>query len=139
MKVTDIRKALAAKVLPVAGIEQSFWYMPGSINPPTFAVVEYDKSFNVTFGRTAGLKGLQITCMLWTSAGDTESGQQALDDYLDDSAGTVIAAIVADQTLGGTCATSVVDSITGAGRLYAVGDVDELYLGAQINVRVWGT
>jgi len=139
VKVTDIRKALAAAVRPVSGIEQSFWYMPGSINPPTFAVVEYDKSFNVTFGRTAGLKGLQITCMLWTSAGVTDAGQQVLDDYLDDGAGTVIAAIQADQTLGGTCGSSVVDSITGAGRLYAVGDVDELFLGAQINLRVWAT
>ena len=139
MKVTDIRKAIAAKVLPVSGIEQAFWYMPGSINPPTFAVVEYDKSFNATFGRAAGLKALQITCMLWTSAGVTDAGQQVLDDYLDDSAGTVIAALIADQTFGGTCGGSVVDSVAGAGRLYAVGDVDELYLGAQINLRVWGT
>lgn len=139
MNTKAIRVALAGKVAAVTGIEQSHPKMPAVIVPPAFAVVEYDKDYHATFGRASGLKAVTFTCMLWTSTADRDTGLDSLDDFLDDGTGTVIAAIETDQSLGGTAGAVVVDNVTGVGRLYAVGDVDEQYYGAQINVRVWST
>lgn len=137
MDITAIRNALAASVAGVAGITQSLGWMPGDINPPTFAVAEYDYARHGTFGSTGGLKTLNFTCVLLTSQGDTDVGRQALDGFIGDGSGSVIAAIETDLTLAGTCRQLIIDGASGVGRQYEIAGT--AYLGAEINVRVWAT
>lgn len=109
--------------------------LPDAIEPPTFATAEFELGYHGTFtGR--GLVDLVFTCGLFV-ANDKTWGRQMLSGYLNpESSSSVAKAIEVDKTLGGVCKQLVVVRARGAYRLYEVGGTD--YLGAMIDVRVWG-
>lgn len=132
MDIEAIQAGLGAAANGVAGL-RGYPQLPGAIQPPVFAPVEFELSYHQTFGGR-GLTELTFTCGVY--APNSDAGRKLLVGYLAETgAGSVPAAIEADKTLGGACKTLVVLRVRGAYRLYTVGDTD--YLGAMIDVRVW--
>lgn len=122
------RLADAADTIPGLRCHPS---LPGSINPPTFAPVEFEMEYHQTFG---GLAVLMFTCGVYST--DSDQGRKILLSFLAPSgAKSIPAALEADKTLGGACSALVVQRHRGAYRLYTVGDND--YIGAMIDVKVW--
>ena len=132
-----IQQGLANAVKTLDGINQALPSLPDSINPPTFAGVEYEIDYNQTFGIGAGaLSQPLFSAGIFTSRGDTPQGQALLARYLAVDGPTSIKwALELDRTLGGVCKTLIVERVRGAGRLYTIGGAD--YLGATFDVRVW--
>lgn len=127
-----IQTGLATAAATISGL-RTFSTLPGAINPPTFAPVELDLSYDQTF---SGLTQTLFTCGLYVSAGDDPTGRVALAGYLAPTGtGSVKAALESDKTLGGVSKTLVVERVRGAYRLYNIGGTD--YLGATFDVRVW--
>jgi hypothetical protein len=132
-----IQQALANAVKTLDGLKQALPTLLDSINPPTFAVVEYEIDYNQTFGVGSGaLSAPLFSAGIFTSRGDTPTGQALLARYLAVDGNTSIKwALELDRTLGGACKTLIVERVRGAGRLYTIGGAD--YLGATLDVRVW--
>jgi len=139
MDVQAIQQGLATAVTNVTGIEQALPSLTDAINPPTFAVTEFEMTYNQTFkGSGIGMVETLFSCGIYTSHGNSEAGRVALVGFLAPSgSGSLKAAIETDRTLGGACATLLVERVRGAYRLYTISSID--YLGAILDVRVWST
>lgn len=134
MDVYAIQQGLATAARTITGLRAEPT-LPDSINPPMFAPLDLEMSYNQTFG-SSGLVEVLFTCQVFTSRGDTTTGRKLLIGYLAEAgASSVKAALEADRTLGGAAKTLIVERCRGAGRLYDVAGID--YLGAQFDVRVW--
>jgi hypothetical protein len=132
--IDAVQRGLAAAAATIAGLT-ALPTLPDAIDPPTFATVEIEVDYHLTFGN--GLGGTLFTCGIFTSRGDTEAGRAALAGYISPTGtNSLRAAIEADKKLGGACKQLVAERARGAGRLYTIAGVD--YLGAMIDVRVWG-
>lgn len=133
MDVEAIQQGLANAADTITGL-RCFPALPGSINPPTFAVVEFELGYHGTFSPARGLTEVTFTCGVYAS--DSDQGRKQLLPFLTETGATSIpAALEADKTLGGMAKTLVVQRVRGAYRLYEVGGTD--YLGAMIDVKVW--
>jgi hypothetical protein len=131
--VEAIQQGLANAADTITGL-RCFPALPGTINPPTFAPVEFELAYHGTFSATRGLTEITFTCGVYAS--DSDQGRKQLLPFLAETgAGSVPAALEADKTLGGAAKTLVVQRVRGAYRLYEVGGTD--YLGAMIDVKVW--
>jgi hypothetical protein len=129
-----VQRGLAAAAGVISGLN-TFATLPDAIDPDLFAPVETEIDYHLSFGN--GLGGVLFTCGIFTSRGDTEAGRAALADYISPTGSRSLrAAIEADKKLGGACKQLVVERARGAGRLYTIASID--YLGAMIDVRVWG-
>lgn len=132
MDAYAIQAGMATAAKTVSGL-RAFATLPDAIEPPVFAPLELELSYDQAFG---GLTETVFTCQVFTSRGDTDTGRKLLIGYVAESGATSIkAALEADRTLGGVAKTLIVERVRGAGRLYEVGGID--YLGAQFDVRVW--
>lgn len=132
MDVYAIQSGLATAAKTVPGLRAAPT-LPDAITPPLFVPVDFDLTYNQTFG---GLVEVLFTCQVFTSRGNTDTGRKLLIGYLAEAGPSSIkAALEADTTLSGAAAALVVERVRGAGRLYEVGGID--YLGAQFDVRVW--
>lgn len=132
MDLLAIQQGLATAASAISGL-RAFATLPGTVNPPTFAVIENDLEYNQTFGN--GMTQINFVCGLYLPS--DEQGREALVSYLTNNGPTSIkAALETDKTLGGTAKTLNVDRVRGAFRLYTIGPND--YLGANFDVRVWG-
>jgi hypothetical protein len=110
--------------------------LPDAVDPPVFGPNDFDIDYHQTFAD--GLNFLPLTFIVLTSRGDTEAGRKLLSAYLNPSGSQSIkAAIEADKTLGGVAKTLIVDRARNAFKLADVAGV--YYLGAELDVRVWGT
>lgn len=133
MDIELIQQALADAADTIAGL-RCYPVLPGSINPPTFAVTEFELAYHGTFSATRGLTEITFTCGVFAS--DDERGRKQLLPFLAETgSSSVPAALESDKTLGGKCKQLVVQRVRGAYRLYEVGGTD--YLGAMIDVKVW--
>lgn len=133
MDVEAIQQGLANAADTITGL-RCFSALPGTINPPTFAVTEFELEYHGTFSAARGLSTLMFTCGVF--APDSDEGRKLLLPFLAETgAGSVPAALESDKTLGGVCKTLVVQRVRGAYRLYEVGGTQ--YLGAMIDVKVW--
>lgn len=135
--ILAIQQGLANAADNITGL-RAFASIPDTLNPPVFAVIEFDADYHQTFGSAAagGLTEFLFTCGVFVSSGDTFTGRKALVAYLSpDGTSSIRAALSSDRTLGGVCQTLMVESVTGAFRLYEVGGT--FYLGANYTVRVW--
>lgn len=112
---------------------RSYPSLPGAINPPVLAPVEFTMDYHQTFGAGGGLLATVFTLGLFTSLGDTDAGRKMLNAFLNPSA--LLVTVEADKTLGGACKTLKMDRTRGAYRLYTIGGAE--YLGAMIDVKVW--
>jgi hypothetical protein len=131
--VEAIHEAIATAGATITGL-RCFASLPGAINPPTFAPVEFEQDYHQTFGNAGGLTVLTFTCGVYTP--DTPEGRKLLLPYLAPAGdGSILAALESDKTLGGTVKTLIVRRVRGAYRLYEVGDTT--YLGAMIEITVW--
>lgn len=139
MDVEAIQAGLATAVANVSGLKQALPSLTDAINPPTFAVVEFELTYNQTFkGSGIGMVEALFSCGIYVSHGDSEVGRAALVGFVAPSgSGSLKAAIETDRTLGGACATLNAERVRGAYRLYTIGSID--YLGATLDVRVWST
>ena len=135
--IQAIEQALANAVKGVAGVRQALPSLPDAIDPPTFAVVEYEIDYNQTFaGGTSGMDMALYSCGIYTSRGDSDAGRMLLNGFLSKDGPTSLkTAIETNRTLGGACKTLIVERAHGAYRLYTIGSID--YLGAVLDVRVW--
>lgn len=128
-----IQQGFASSVSGISGL-QALPALHGVINPPTFAVTEFELEYHKTYSATRGLTEMVFTCGVFAS--DSEQGRKLLMPLLsNDGATSVVAAIESDKTLAGSCKTLKVEKVRGAYRLYDVGDSS--YIGAMIDVRVW--
>lgn len=135
MDVEAIQVGLATAAKTVSGLNAQP-SLPDAINPPLFAVTEFEHDYNQTFaGGSFGMVETLFTCGLFVSRGDTPTGRAALATFTNPT--SVPAALQADRTLGGACRTLIVERLRGSGRLYTIGGTD--YLGAMFDVRVWST
>ena len=133
MDIEAIQQGLANAADTIAGL-RCYSALPGSINPPTFAKVEFELDYHGTFSPSRGLTALVFTCGVY--APDTDAGRKLLLPFIAEAgASSVPAALEADKTLGGVAKTLVVQRVRGAYRLYEIGGVS--YLGAMIDVKVW--
>lgn len=133
MDVEQIQQGLANAADTIAGL-QCLPALPGAIEPPTFAPVEFELAYHNTFSNARGLTDLTFTCGVY--APDTDEGRKLLVGFLTETGtGSIPAALESDKTLGGAAKTLIVQRVRGAYRLYEVGDTQ--YLGAMIDVRVW--
>lgn len=133
MDIEALQQGLANAADTITGL-RCFPALPGSINPPTFAVVEFELSYHGTFSSGRGLTEVTFTCGAFAT--NSNEGRKQLLPYLADSgSSSVPAALEADKTLGGTAKTLIVQRVRGAYRLYDIGDSQ--YLGAMIDVKVW--
>ena len=110
-------------------------YFPDSVgaNVPLFAPLDWSIEYDQTFGASS-LVMIQFTLQLVVSrTGDSMNGRKLLARYADTN--VIKSAIEADRTLGGACATLIVDRAKGIARYYTVG-TDE-YMGCQFDARVW--
>lgn len=140
MDIDAVHKGLGSAVDALPGIK-GYPNLPGSINPPVFAPTEFTMAYSQTFQTptAAGLVEVEFTCGVFTSEGDTEQGRADLLKFLPadlSSTTSIKKAIEADKTLGGVCKTLFVARVRGAYRLYEIGATS--YLGAMIDVKVWG-
>lgn len=133
MDIEAIQQGLANAAGTIAGL-RAYPKLPDSINPPTFAVVEFELDYHGTFSPARGLTQLAFTCGVYNT--DSDAGRKQLLPFLAETgASSIPAALEADKTLGGVARTLVVQRVRGAYRLYEVGDTP--YLGAMIDVKVW--
>lgn len=139
MDLFAIETALLAAADTVTGV-RSFPRMD-AITPQSsgcaFCVAEGTGDYNQTFANGSfGMVEQLINCGIYVQRGDSD--RKALLSFLAPGGSTSIPqAIQADKTLGGKCATLVVENYTGLYRLYTIGAND--YLGVILNVRVWST
>lgn len=134
MDVEAISQAVAAKLDGITGL-RGYPNMPMSVSPPVAAPVDLNITYGLTFGGVGtSLSELVFTVLVLTSIGDTDAGRKALLGYVGSGAGSVVAALEADQTLGGTAKTVVVEQATGMYQLHSVAEIQ--YLGAEFTVRV---
>lgn len=133
MDLELIQQGLAAAADVITGL-QCLPALHGVINPPTFAVVEFELDYHKTFGASRGLTEVSFTCGVY--APDSDEGRKLLMPMLAETgASSVPAALETDKTLGGACKTLIVQRARGAYRLYTVGETD--YIGSMIDVKVW--
>lgn len=134
MNLGAVAQGLSDAADTVEGL-RCFPYQPASVSPPTFAVGEVDVDFDLSMQR--GLDVVVYTCRLFVSDASTRSGIAALTAYLAGAGATSLkAALEVDKTLAGACQQLRVETVRGAGRLFAVGA--DQYVGAEFRVRVWG-
>lgn len=140
MDIDGVQTGLGAAVTGLVGYDgvtqlRGYPALPDAIEPPVFAVAEYELEYHGTFQNRGMLTGV-FTCGLFV-ANDKDRGRQMLSGWLNpESSSSVPKALEVDKTLGGTCLQLVVLRVRGAYRLYEVGGTD--YLGAMIDVKVWG-
>lgn len=133
MDIEAIQQGMANAAGTIAGL-RCFPALPGSINPPTFAPVEFELSYHGTFSPARGLTEIMFTCGVY--APDSDAGRKLLLPFIAEAgASSIPAALEADKTLGGVARTLIVQRVRGAYRLYEIGAVS--YLGAMIDVKVW--
>lgn len=133
MDLRAIQQGLSNAADTITGL-RCYPTLPDSINPPTFAPVEFDLAYHQTFSPSRGMTELTFTCGVYVP--DDDAGRKLLVGYLAETGATSIpAAIEADKTLSGVCKTLLVERVRGAGRVYTIGG--NPYLGATIDVKVW--
>jgi hypothetical protein len=103
-----VRAALGVKLDTIAGL-RCFDYVPDSLAPPAAVVepleIDYDEAMN------KGLEFYRAYILVIVGRMSDRSSQDRLDAYLTDAgASSVKAALEADRTLGGACATLQVAS-----------------------------
>jgi hypothetical protein len=99
--VTAVRQAIAAALTGYPGLEGgAFAYLPDSLEPPA-AVVGLPG--RITYATTMGRDTLEVGVILLAGRTSDEGAQQTLDNLVARSA--VKAALEADRTLGGVCAS----------------------------------
>jgi hypothetical protein len=103
-----VRAALGVKLDTIAGL-RCFDYVPDSLAPPAAVVepleIDYDEAMN------KGLEFYRAYILVIVGRMSDRSSQDRLDAYLTDTgASSVKAALEADRTLGGACATLQVAS-----------------------------
>ena len=138
MSDLDVIVGLAARAATITGLRTDplSGFIPGAIEVPFFGVNEVtDESYHQVFGAGAMIEAL-FTCAIFVSRGDASRGAADLSLYTSrDGPKSVMAALEADQTLGGAAKALVVEKAHGKFRTYTVGGVD--YLGSMLDVRVW--
>ncbi len=108
MTPNGVRAALGVKLDTIAGL-RCFDYVPDSLAPPAAVVepleIDYDEAMN------KGLEFYRAYILVIVGRMSDRSSQDRLDAYLTDAgASSVKAALEADRTLGGACATLQVAS-----------------------------
>jgi hypothetical protein len=103
-----VRAALGVKLDTIAGL-RCFDYVPDSLAPPAAVVepleIDYDEAMN------KGLEFYRAYILVIVGRMSDRSSQDRLDAYLTETgASSVKAALEADRTLGGACATLQVAS-----------------------------
>lgn len=132
-------QGMAAAAAAVSGLRTAAIYDGEAINPPFFVAntdgeFTYDIAFRSSL-TTSSLNEFVFNAGVYVSFG-AGNGKSLYGLLVPDGAGSIPAALAADQTFGGTCKTSNVEQATGIGRVYTLGGID--YLGAVLQVRVWG-
>lgn len=131
--ITTVRKALAAAAANVPGLT-GLHYLPGVVNPPLFATgpatIDMDSSGPAT------ATGLAVECRLYAAAASAErAGYELMDSYMSPKgANSVVAALLADLSLGGVCLTLRCERWVGPG-IATIGVVQ--YIAATLAVVVF--
>lgn len=138
MDYNEIAEALsaAAKTTGINAMD----YVPDSLPSEAFYVGEIDIDTNVTFGRRTGTRRgtdqATITCRILVARSTDQWALKKCRTYMSGSGTTsIIQAIQADRTLGGTVHDSMVRGFRG-NRLFNVGE--KKYYGIEIDVFVIG-
>lgn len=108
-----------------------YTYVPGDIKPPCMAMGTPEVDYDKTFGR--GLDELVFPLYLFVSANLADDAQRKVDSYISPAAGSVKAAVFADKTLNGSCATSIVTHFEPQPLEIAAAKYD----GGVFYIRVW--
>lgn len=130
MQVSAVRQAVADAVAVIGEI-QSTPHIPGSIAPPSFFV----ESALITYDETASgsLDQLEVRGVLLVSMGDRQSGQEALDPYLDSVGAQSVRQAI--ETARRTCAFDMRLALAEGPLVLAVAGIE--YWGARFTVQVW--
>jgi hypothetical protein len=134
-----VADAMATAVKAVPGVRTAAMYDGEAINPPFFvANTDGEFTYDMTFRTTPSVSSLTemvFNCGIYVSFG-AGNGKVLYGFLSPDGPTSIPNAIGLDQTLGGTCKALNVETATGIGRVYTLGGID--YLGAVLQVRVWG-
>ena len=108
MTPNAVRAGIATALDTIAGL-RCFDYVPDSLAPPAAVVepleIDYDESMN------SGTQFYRAFILVIVGRMSDRSSQDRLDAYLTDTGATSVkAALEADRTLGGACATLQVAS-----------------------------
>lgn len=130
--------ALAARIRTGLGSDalagRVFAFGPGTLNPPTAIVLPAPGDFIVYGATFDDANDYNLIIKVIMSAADDRSGQAQLLGYLHSSGTTsIVAAIDADQTLGGTCSSATPTVASSWGDVEWGGQV---YYGAEIAVEI---
>lgn len=133
-RLTEVREALAAALVAaeIPGLTV-YPFMPDLITAPAAAVTPAPGDF-LTYSTSYDSHDLTLDVNVFVQRGQPQSSSEQLDSFLDeDGATSIVAAVKADQTLGG-----VVDNATVTGArnwgIYDFGNVS--YLAAVITVEI---
>jgi hypothetical protein len=135
MSITAVMDGLEVRLKTIAGLRVSD-VKPGQINPPQAVIGVPDiPEFYAAMKRGTTLINPTITVL--TSATVDRIGQRALAGYADPSGDlSIVAAIMADPTLGGACDDCIVSSFRPLG-------IDEVgvigYFGGVFTLTVTGS
>ncbi len=129
--ITQIRSGLKTCVAAVSGLE-AHATRPGQVNTPAAVISRRHGPQPATLGPADHDYVFAVTLLV--SLADDTAGQDKLDAYLSPSgAGSVVAAIAADEDLGGVVEYAVVTDVEPDQLIEWAG---QSYLGADIIVTV---
>ena len=139
MNVAAIRAGLMARLDTVAGL-RCYDTIPDDVAAPAAVVVPDEPFAEYAIVVNRGTVTVNFPVVVVASRTSMRSGQALLDGYLStgsaEAATSVVDAIYADTTLGGTCSTLVVRQAVDYGTT-TIGSVD--YLKADLLVAVQAT
>lgn len=130
--IAQIRAGLKTRLETITGL-QVFDYRPGTISPPTAIVARQNTQYNRTFD---GADDKLMAITVYVQFGNDRSAEDNLDAFLDDSgSSSIVAAVHADQTLGGIVQYTNVASVSDNG-LVPYGASEAQYLAATFTVEI---
>lgn len=125
-----IRTGLQTRLATISGL-RAYDVWPDTVNPPA-AIVKPKSLGYLTFG---GSKTIGMEIVVAVQLSRLDRGQDTLDPYIDlTGASSIIAAIVADDTLGGAANCVLI----GGWRDYDVLKINDVdYMGAILDLEVY--
>ncbi len=103
MELFAVREGLKLALQEVEGL-RVFDYVPDTVSPPA-AIVEFPETWTFDKAMGRGLDECFIPVLILVSRATDRAGNRGIEDYLSTGHKSIKAAIEADKTLDGACAS----------------------------------
>lgn len=134
MNLGNIRSGIATRLQTITGL-RVHTTVPDDIQPPAAVIGPPTGVYADAVGPSTSAT-VQIPVWVLVSRADARTGQNALDDYIDDTGSkSVLAAVDGDNTLGSEVDDCQVQGWENYGAAFTFGDTQ--YIGVQFNLEVF--